>query len=229
MEKLEKSILDEIKKSISKNINEAYVTQAKKYDLKTELLSEKTKQEHQKILEAHVKRLNELSAALDSVELELANSNSSKIRSLKEDEVYNLNASQLHAYYLENIGDLNSIINMDSLSFMRLERDFGSFDRWQKDFIACALSSRNGWVVTAYNFMLNRYMNVVIDSHDKGIPLGSFPIIVIDCGEHAYFRDYLSDRKSFIYAMMKELKWTQIEERIKKVETMAKSVSGSQK
>ena len=229
MEKLEKSILDEIKKSISKNINEAYVTQAKKYDLKTELLSEKTKQEHQKILEAHVKRLNELSVALDSVELELANSNSSKIRSLKEDEVYNLNASMLHAYYLENIGDLNSVINMDSLSFMRLERDFGSFDRWQKDFIACALSSRNGWVVTVYNFMLNRYMNVVIDSHDKGIPLGSFPIIVIDCGEHAYFRDYLSDRKSFIYAMMKELKWAQIEERIKKVETMAKSVSGSPK
>ena len=229
MEKLEKSILDEIKKSISKNINEAYVTQAKKYDLKTELLSEKTKQEHQKILEAHVKRLNELSVALDSVELELANSNSSKIRSLKEDEVYNLNASMLHAYYFENIGDLNSVINMDSLSFMRLERDFGSFDRWQKDFIACALSSRNGWVVTVYNFMLNRYMNVVIDSHDKGIPLGSFPIIVIDCGEHAYFRDYLSDRKSFIYAMMKELKWAQIEERIKKVETMAKSVSGSQK
>ena len=229
MEKLEKSILDEIKKSISKNINEAYVTQAKKYDLKTELLSEKTKQEHQKILEAHVKRLNELSVALDSVELELANSNSSKIRSLKEDEVYNLNASMLHAYYFENIGDLNSVINMDSLSFMRLERDFGSFDRWQKDFIACALSSRNGWVVTVYNFMLNRYMNVVIDSHDKGIPLGSFPIIVIDCCEHAYFRDYLSDRKSFIYAMMKELKWAQIEERIKKVETMAKSVSGSPK
>ena len=229
MEKLEKSILDEIKKSISKNINEAYVTQAKKYDLKTELLSEKTKQEQQKILEAHVKRLNELSVALDSVELELANSNSSKIRSLKEDEVYNLNASMLHAYYFENIGDLNSVINMDSLSFMRLERDFGSFDKWQKDFIACALSSRNGWVVTVYNFMLNRYMNVVIDSHDKGIPLGSFPIIVIDCGEHAYFKDYLSDRKSFIYAMMKELKWVRIEERIKKVETMAKSVSGSQK
>ncbi len=229
MEKLEKSVLDEIKKSISKNINEAYVTQAKKYDLNTELLSEKSKEEHQKILEGHVKRLNEISASLDSVELELANLNSSKLRSLKEDEVYNLNASMLHAFYFENIGDLNSVINMDSLSFMRLERDFGSFDKWQKDFIASGLSARNGWVVTVYNFMLNRYMNVVVDLHDKGIPIGSYPIIVVDCWEHAYFKDYLGDRKSYIYAMMKELKWTQVEQRIKKVETMVKSISGSQK
>ena len=36
-------------------------------------------------------------------ELEVADNNNSKIRSLKQDEVYNLNASFLHAYYFENI------------------------------------------------------------------------------------------------------------------------------
>jgi len=220
---IEKQVLKEIKRSIKGDLNEAYVTQAKVYELNTELLSQKTKDSHQKILEDHVKKLNEVSAFLDTAERELADINNSKLRSLKEDEVYNLNASFLHAYYFENIGDQNSVINMDSIAFMRLERDFGSFDEWQKDFIACALSSRNGWVVTVYNFLLRRYMNVIIDLHSKNVPIGSYPIVVVDCWEHAYYKDYLDNKKSYIYAMMKELKWTRIEERIKKVESMLRA------
>jgi Fe-Mn family superoxide dismutase len=109
---------------------------------------------------------------------------------------------------------------MDSLAYMRLERDFGSFDAWQRDFIACALSARNGWAVTVYNVFLKRYMNVVVDLHSIGIPFSSIPIIVIDCWEHTYYRDYLKDRRSYVFAMMKELKWDTIEERVRKAERM---------
>ena len=226
MKDLSKKVLVEIEKSLKSNIDEAYVTQSKKYEVSTELLSQKTRDSHQQILEDHVKKLNEVSAFLDTAERELADINNSKLRSLKEDEVYNLNASFLHAYYFENIGDQNSVINMDSIAFMRLERDFGSFDAWQKDFIACALSSRNGWAVTVYNFFLNRYMNVVVDLHSKHVPFASYPVIVLDCWEHAYFRDYLGDKKSYTFAMMKELRWSRIEGRIKKVESMSKAKQG---
>ena len=229
MKDLNKEIMSEIKRSLGDNLDEAYVAQAKKYELSTELLSEKTKSSHQEILEAHVKKLNEVSAFLDTAERELADINNSKLRSLKEDEIYNLNAAFLHAYYFENIGDQNSVINMDSIVFMRLERDFGSFDAWQKDFIACALSSRNGWVVTVYNFFLNRYMNVVVDLHSKNVPFASYPVIVLDCWEHAYFRDYLGDKRSYTFAMMKELKWSRIEERVKKAESMSKAGQGKVK
>tara|TARA_B100001094_G_C17968347_1_gene689003 strand:- start:140 stop:826 length:687 start_codon:yes stop_codon:yes gene_type:complete len=226
MKDMKEMVLKEIKSSLNKELNEAYVTQSKKYEIPTELLSEKTKNSHQQILEDHVKKLNEVSAFLDTAERELADINNSKLRSLKEDEVYNLNASFLHAYYFENIGDQNSVINMDSIAFLRLERDFGSFDAWQKDFIACALSSRNGWAVTVYNFFLNRYMNVVVDLHSNHVPFASYPVIVLDCWEHAYYRDYLGDKKSYTFAMMKELKWSRIEERIKKVESMSKANQG---
>jgi len=227
MKDLQNKVLEEIRKSLGEDINEAYVTQAKKYEVNTELLSQKTKNSHQDILEGHVKKLNEVSAYLDTAERELADINNSKLRSLKEDEIYNLNAAFLHAYYFENIGDQNSVINMDSIAFMRLERDFGSFDAWQKDFIACALSSRNGWAVTVYNFFLDRYINVVVNLHSEGVPFASYPVVVLDCWEHAYFRDYLEDKRSYVFAMMKELKWPRIEERIKKVEAMSKSRQGA--
>jgi len=203
-------------------LSESYVTASKKYELRTELLSEKTKKSHQELLDNYVETLNEVSAQLDTAPRDEANLNNSTFRSLKIDEVYNLNASYLHALYFENISDVNSRITMDSLAYMRLQRDFGSFDSWQQDFIACALSARNGWAITVYNAVLNRYINVVVDLHSEHVPIASHPVVVLDVWEHAYYRDYLKDRKSYVFAMMKELNWDTIEERFKKCDRMAK-------
>ena len=207
---------------LKKTLKESYVTQAKKYDLSTDLLSDKNKSEHQKLLDKYVESLNEVSAKLDTADLEAANPNFCDFRSLKIDEVYNMNAAYLHALFFENISDQRSIITMDSLAFMRLERDFGSFDKWQKEFVACALSARNGWAVTVFSHMLKRYINVVVDLHSQQIPIGCTPIIVMDCWEHSYYRDYLSDRKTYVYGMMKEFDWKQIEERFQKAEKISK-------
>jgi Fe-Mn family superoxide dismutase len=202
---------------------EAYVVSTSKYDMGTEKLSEENKKAHQELMEGYAKSLNEVSAALDVADRENANPNNSSFRNLKMDEVHNLNAAFLHGMFFENISDMRSTVAMDSLSYMRLERDFGSFDAWQRDFIACAMASRNGWVVTVYNFFLKRYMNVVVDLHNTGIPFSSFPIIVVDCWEHSYYRDYLKDRRSYVFAMMKELKWTTIEDRVRRAERMAEA------
>lgn len=207
---------------LTAKLNESYVTQAQKYSLNTELLSDKNKAEHQKLLENYVESLNEISVKLDTADRDEANPNNCEFRSLKIDETYNMNASYLHALFFENISDVRSVITMDSLAFMRIERDFGSFDAWQKDFVACALSARNGWAVTCYSMMLKRYINIIVDLHSQHVPIACVPIIVLDCWEHSYYRDYLADRKTYAYGMMKELDWNQIEERIKKAEKIAK-------
>jgi Fe-Mn family superoxide dismutase len=220
----DKTLTEIIKQELGlkKPLKESYITQAKKYNLPTELLSDKNKAEHQKLLEKYVASLNEVSTKLDTADLDKANPNHSEFRNLKIDEVFNMNAAYLHALFFENISDQRSIVTMDSLSFMRLERDFGSFDMWQKEFIACALSARNGWACTVYSMMLKRYINIVVDLHSQHVPIGCIPIIVLDCWEHSYYRDYLSDRKTYAYGMMKEFDWKEIESRIKKAEKIAK-------
>jgi Fe-Mn family superoxide dismutase len=205
-------------------LKEAYVTQAKKFNLSTELLSTKSKEAHQKLFEQYVDSLNEISAQLDTVDRDGVNSRDSHFRSLKIDETYNCNAAFLHALYFENISDLHSQINMDSLSFMRLERDFGTFDAWQKDFIACTLASRNGWAITVYNGFLKRYMNIVVDLHSINVPINCYPVIVLDMWEHAYYRDYLNDKKAFVFAMMKQLNWSVIENRFGDAEKISKVI-----
>ena len=111
---------------------------------------------------------------------------------------------------------------MNSLSYMKLTRDFGTFDAWQEDFVACCLSARNGWAVTFYNPYLKRYINTVIDLHSTNVMIGMMPVIVMDCWEHSYYRDYMTNRKAYVFGMMKELDWNVIEDRIKKSEKLSK-------
>ena len=168
-------------------LSESFVVQTPIFTLQTDLLSKKTVQAHLELLDGYVEAINHVSAELDGVDRESANANDSRFRSLKIDETYNLNASFLHGLFFGNIADPHSQVTMDSLAYLRLERDFGTFDAWQKDFIACAMSSRSGWAVTVYNTFLNRYINVVVDLHSLNVPLASFPVIVLDMWEHAYW------------------------------------------
>jgi len=215
--------LDEMKISKrNKKVNEAYVVQTKKFDVKTESLSEKSKKAHQELLDGYIKSLNEISAALDTADRDGANPNNSAFRNLKIDEAYNINATFLHGLFFDNVGSQSSRITLDSIAYMRIARDWGDFNRWQKDFIACGLSARNGWVVTCYNTFLKRYINIVVDLHSSNIPFGCIPVIVVDCWEHTYYRDFLKDRRSYIFAMMQELNWDKIEERFEKTERLSK-------
>ena len=224
--KLSQDVVDTIREGLglepTSSLKEAYVTQAKKFTLSTELLSNKAKQSHQQLFEQYVETLNEVSAQLDTADRDNVNPRDSHFRSLKLDETYNCNAAFLHALYFENISDLHSKVSMDTLSFIRLERDFGTFDAWQKDFIACCLASKNGWALTVYNGFLKRYMNVVVDLHSLNVPINCYPVIVMDMWEHAYYRDYLDDKKAFIFAMMKQFDWSVIENRFKESEKISK-------
>jgi len=62
---LSEIIRDELGLNKDKSLNESYITQAKKYELRTELLSQKTKEEHQKLLNGYVDSLNQTSAKLE--------------------------------------------------------------------------------------------------------------------------------------------------------------------
>jgi superoxide dismutase, Fe-Mn family len=223
-EKAKKIIKDSLK--TSKVLNESFVAQEKKFNIVTDLISDKNISNHIGLYKGYIENFNKTSAKLDSIDRTSVNSNHSEYRNVKLDETYNLNGTYLHEQYFANIGDNNSQINMDSLSYMRLNRDFGTFDDWQKDFIACSLSSRCGWSITYLNFYTQTYMNCFVDLHTKDIPAGMYPVIVMDMWQHAYYKDYLKDSKTYLVGMMKQLNWNVIEERFKKADKILKILRG---
>jgi len=204
-------------------VNESYVAEPKPYSQVSEFVSQKTKDAHSKLYQTYVKTLNNVSAELDTADRS-EDGNHTMFRSCKLDETYNLNAVWLHELYFANCFDPHSEIYMDSMAYMRLERDFGTFEDWQKDFMACALAAGTGWAVCGYNTFLRRYVNTVVKGHDQGVMLGLYPLIVVDMHEHAYFKDYQTDRKSFLVSQMRELNWNTIEDRVKKAENLHEAI-----
>jgi len=202
------------------NLNESYVAEPKTYKQVSELLSQKAKDAHVVHYRAYVDSLNAVSSKLDTVERTGVDSRHNDFRSLKLDEAYNLNAVWLHELYFANCFDPHSEITMDSKAYIRLQRDFGTFEDWQRDFQACAVASGQGWAVCGYSIFLKRFVNTFVSNHSQDVMMGVYPVVVVDMHEHAYYRDYLTDKKSYLTAMLRELNWAVIEERFLKAEAM---------
>lgn len=208
------SILASATKKAVNTLLEGFTLIPKSHLMKTEKLSDGTKTSHDKLYKGYVESFNKVTTGLVAADKNDVKSSASSYRSLKIDETYNFNGVKFHELYFANISDVDSEIRVDSLPYMRLSRDWGTFEAWQEDFIATCMASRNGWGLTVWEPYRNVFMNVAVDSHDTNIPLGCVPVIVMDMWEHAYFKDYMTDKKAYLFSMMKEINWDVIEARM---------------
>lgn len=196
-------------------LKEAVILIPKSYVLKTEMLSGVVKEAHFKIYKSLVDSFNSISSKLDSVNKEDAqNPNDSVYRRLKLDEQNCLNGVKLHELCFTNISDLHSEIRLDSLPYLRLAKDWGTFDNWQFDFRACALATNEGWAVCYYDPYKQKYINCIVEGNTVGIPICGVPVLVLDCHGHAWYRDYPGAKMEYVNSMMKEFNWSVVEARI---------------
>lgn len=225
--KLPKEVHDVINKVIKEaklptaKLTEGYISQPKQFKQVGEFTSQKTKDSHEELYKKYIVALNSAVTKLDSASRNDAAADlTSNFLSLKKDETFNLNATWLHELYFSGSFDPNSEIHMDSKIFIRLQRDFGTFDDWQRDFIALANSVGNGWVIMGYHPYISQYRNFIVTGHDMNIPVGMIPIIVLDMWEHAYARDYNTDKQSYIISQLRQINWKVANERLEKCELL---------
>lgn len=209
----------QIKESIvskAKNLlKEAVILMPRSFVLKSEVSSPTTKENHEKLYKTYVDSYNKISSKLDTVpKTDADNNNDSDYRRLKIDETHNFNGVKLHELYFTNSGDLNSEIRADSIPFMRLVRDWGTFDQWQLDFRACGMASREGWIVCYFDPFKQRYFNTFIEGHAMSVPLMCVPVIVIDTWHHAWFFDFPGDKMEYLNKSMREINWNVVEMRM---------------
>lgn len=190
------------------------------YIFLSDFLSERQLSEHHDVLYAgYVNKLNEIEEKLPSADKGKANATFSDFRALKKEEVFAQNGILLHELYFENISP--AVIRQPAEEAGRavpealqqsIEKDFGSLDAWQEDFLACGMSSR-GWVIMAQNPTDGRLHNYIADIHDVGGVWGVMPLLVLDMYEHSYFIDYGTKKKDYINAFIKNINWDVAENR----------------
>lgn len=170
---------------------------------------------HMRLYGGYIKKVNEIEAKLESDSgRKDANATYSQFRCLKRGETYSLNGVILHELYFENIGGETKDPN-DQLSTI-LENNFGSFEQWKEDFIATAKASR-GWVTLAYEQRTKQFMNISLDAHDVGNIVLSFPVLVLDVYEHAYFLEYADNKDEYINNFMKNINWDIVSCRLNRI------------
>lgn len=166
---------------------------------------------HMRLYEGYINKINEIDKILmKDPDLENANSTYSKFRGLKRGETYALDGVILHEYYFENIGGYEK--EPDEMIKKALDRDFGSYEKWKKYFVATATASR-GWAILCFDPRSNRYRNISLDAHDVGNIQISIPLIVLDMYEHSYFLQYADNKAEYINNFMKNIDWEVIKAR----------------
>jgi Fe-Mn family superoxide dismutase len=176
-------------------------------------ISDKTNEiHHGKLYTGYVNKRNEIEAALKTSDRSKANATYSEFGELKREENFAANGMILHELFFVSLGGDGT--PSEKLAEL-LKRDFGSFEEWKADFLACAMSAR-GWALLAYDPSDEKLHNYVGDAHNQGGIWGATPLLVCDIYEHAYFIDFGSDRKAYLEAFFANLNWASVEERAEK-------------
>jgi Fe-Mn family superoxide dismutase len=94
-----------------------------------------------------VNRLNALAKELEALD---AATPAHVVARLKREEAAALNSRLLHELYFASLGGDGRVVP-DTMA-RAIERDFGSVDRWRREFIALAnsLAGGSGWVLLSY-------------------------------------------------------------------------------
>ena len=125
---------------------------------------------------------------------------------------WEFNGMRLHELYFENMVKGGSAPSKEISA--AIEKNFGSFQSWEKDFRSTAAMRGIGWVVLYRDAEADRLFNVWINEHDVGHFAGCKPVLVLDVFEHAYMLDYGIKRADYIEAFMKVIDWGTAENRL---------------
>ncbi len=171
-----------------------------------------------RLIESHYENnyggaLNRLNALTEELEaLDPATAPASVISRLKRDQNTALNSTLLHELYFASLGGDGRVV--PEVMAEAITRDFGSVDRWRKEFIALAseLANDSGWVLLTYVPRDGQLINQSTSDHLEGIA-GGIPILALDMYEHAYHLDFGANPTAYIASFMRNIEWNAVQGR----------------
>ena len=133
------------------------------------------------------------------------------VAGLKERVLTFTNSVVLHELYFGNLGG-NGQLDAASAFGKKVIADFGSIEKYAAEIAAVGKSGR-GWAVTALSLLDNQLHIYLLDLHDIGAVFYTWPVMVLDVYEHAYYIDFKNDAAAYITAFMKNVDWTIVNKR----------------
>lgn len=150
-----------------------------------------------------VKRLNMIEEKL--AELDYANAAGFFINGLKREQLIAMNSMVLHELFFDGLGDQSE---PGPVLREGIARDFGSYERWQSEFIAMgkAIGSGSSWVLLSWSPRNGKLVNQWAADHCDTLA-GGTPILALDMYEHSYHIDFGAKAATYVDTFMAAIRW----------------------
>lgn len=182
-------------------------------DLEPYISEEQLTIHHDKHHQAYVTGANAILEKLDKARKEGADID---MKATLKELSFNIGGHVLHSLFWENLapkekagGKPNGVLaNV-------IDKEFGSFERFQKEFTTAAASAEgSGWAALSFCMQTNRPIIMQIEKHNVNVYPMFRILMVLDVWEHAYYLDYKNLRPKFIEAFWNIVNWDEVNKRL---------------
>lgn len=177
---------------------------------KVKSLSDKQLDEHFKLYNGYVARINLIEEELSKADKSHTNYSWGKWSELKRREAVAFNGTYLHQFYFENLG--NDGVSASEELKKAISDSFGTYENFLADIKSTALSTI-GWVVVTCSRADKKLHTYLLTEHHSGFPVHQDILLVVDSYEHAFFLDYGVDRGAYVQALFDDINWDTVNKR----------------
>jgi Fe-Mn family superoxide dismutase len=132
---------------------------------------------------------------------------------------FNIGGRLLHSLFWVNLAPKDKrIAKPGQILGAALDKEFGGFDRFKKEFVQAATSVEgSGWAALTYCTRTQRPIIMQIEKHNNNVYPMFRILMVLDLFEHAYYIDYKNDRAKYIESFWNIVNWETVGKRLEKV------------
>ncbi|WP_273369388.1 superoxide dismutase [Corynebacterium massiliense] len=169
---------------------------------------------HDKHHNTYVKGAN---AALEALEEERnGEANPDKLRALSKNLSFNLGGHTNHSIFWKNMSPNGGGQPTGELA-EAIERDFGSFEKFQAHFAGVATSLQgSGWAVLGWDHIAGRLIIEQLTDQAGNTSIDLTPVLMLDMWEHAYYLQYKNVKGDYVKAFWNVVNWDDVAERFAK-------------
>lgn len=169
---------------------------------------------HFTLYQGYVTNANKIIASLNLL-LDAGKADAPEFAELKRRFGWEFNGMRLHELYFGQLKNGGAELPAGQSLAKKITADFGSFEKWQKDFRATGMMRGMGWAILYYDAVAKKLLNVWINEHDLGHLATCQPLLVMDMFEHAFIIDYGLKKTDYIEALSQAVDWTVVADRYK--------------
>ena len=171
---------------------------------------------HEKHHQAYVSGANAIFERLDKARAEGADLD---MKAVLKELSFHIGGHLLHTLFWGNLAPAGKASPKPSgILATAIDKEFGSFERFKKEFTQAAVSVEgSGWAALSFCMLTNRPVITQIEKHNVNVYPMFRILLVLDLWEHAYYLDYKNLRAKFVEAFWNIINWDEVGKRFEEM------------